>query len=113
MRRSVAKRLAGPGVQKLTGLVLLRMTRMNLLPDVLRVLDHSLSLKGRALAFQGNTRLLGDLPELDSMAVLAFIEGLESHFGVTFRDDSITSDSFATVDSVCALVQSAIDEQGT
>jgi acyl carrier protein len=89
------------------------MPRMNLLPDVLRVLDHSLSLKGRALAFQGNTRLLGDLPELDSMAVLAFIEGLESHFGVTFSDDSITSDSFATVDSVCALVQSAIDEQGT
>ena len=53
---------------------------------VLRVLDEALHLQEQALAFDVNTPLLGSLPELDSMAAVALITGLENHFGVTFDE---------------------------
>lgn len=77
---------------------------MPVLQDVLHVLDHALQLQGRALAFDAQTPLLGDLPEMDSMAVLAVLTGLEDHFGVAFDDADIQGDVFATVGSLCDLV---------
>ena len=53
---------------------------MTMIEQVLRVLDDALSLQGRASHFERDTPLLGALPELDSMAVLALITGLEGHF---------------------------------
>ncbi len=82
---------------------------MNLLPDVLRVLDNALQLQGRTDRFDQATPLLGALPELDSMAVLALVSGLEDHFGIAFSDDQLTGDSFATVGSLCDLVQDCLD----
>ena len=81
---------------------------MNLNDTVLRVLDDALNLKGRALAFDRSTPLLGALPELDSMAVLALITGLENHFGIAFQDDQLDGAAFATVGSVTALVEQAL-----
>lgn len=82
---------------------------MNLLPDVLRVLDDTLQLKGRSAGFNADTPLLGALPELDSMAVLALISGLEAHFGVAFSDEQLSGSSFATVGSLCELVAESLD----
>ena len=62
---------------------------MNLTEQVLHVLDGALRLQGRAAGFTRETALLGALPELDSMAVLALLTGLENHFGITFSDDVI------------------------
>lgn len=81
---------------------------MNLNDTVLRVLDDALNLQGRALAFKPNTPLLGALAELDSMAVLALITGLENQFGIAFQDDQLDGAAFATVGSVTALVQQAL-----
>lgn len=81
---------------------------MNHLPDVLRVLDDALQLQGRSAGFTADTPLLGALPELDSMAVLAVVSGLETHFGIAFRDDQLSGASFATVGSLCELVQSSL-----
>lgn len=77
---------------------------MSTLPSVLQVLDNALGLQGRALAFDRDTPLLGALPELDSMAVLALITGLEEHFGIAFGDDELEGSVFATVGSLCDLV---------
>ncbi|WP_439115346.1 acyl carrier protein [Hydrogenophaga sp.] len=85
---------------------------MNVTEQVLRVLDEALSLQGRAQAFRRETPLLGALPELDSMAVLALITGLENHFGVAFSDDDMNGTVFATVGSVSDLVQQALNDQG-
>lgn len=85
---------------------------MNVTEQVLRVLDEALSLQGRAQAFDRETPLLGALPELDSMAVLALITGLENHFGVAFSDDDLNGTVFATVGSVSHLVQQALADQG-
>ena len=85
---------------------------MNVTEQVLRALDEALSLQGRAQAFDRDTPLLGALPELDSMAVLALITGLENHFGIAFNDDDLNGTVFATVGSVSDLVQQALADQG-
>jgi acyl carrier protein len=86
---------------------------MTVTPDLLRVLDDALNLQGRALGFDAATPLLGALPELDSMAVLALITGLEAHFGIAFSDDDLNGAVFATVGSLSELVEQALAGQGT
>jgi acyl carrier protein len=85
---------------------------MNVTDTVLRVLDDALSLQGRALTFDRGTLLLGALPELDSMAVLALISGLENQFGIAFQDDQLDGAAFATVGSLSALVEQALADAG-
>jgi acyl carrier protein len=86
---------------------------MNVMEPVLRVLDDALNLQGRALGFTRDTRLLGALPELDSMAVLALINGLENQFGLAFSDEDLQGSHFATVGSLCELVQQTLLAQQT
>jgi len=86
---------------------------MNVYEQVLRVLDEALNLQGRTSTFGPATPLLGALPELDSMAVLALITGLENHFGIAFNDDDLNADVFATVGSLSALVQHHLAGQAT
>lgn len=73
---------------------------MNIEQEVLRVLDEALSLNGRSAAFVRDTPLLGAIPELDSMAVVALITGLEERLGLEIDDDDISGDTFATVGSL-------------
>lgn len=73
---------------------------MNVQREVLRVLDGALSLGGRASAFQRETRLLGSMPELDSMAVVNLITSLEEALGISVGDDEIDGETFATVGSL-------------
>lgn len=72
--------------------------------EVLRVLDEVLSLGGRAMSFSPATPLLGAIPELDSMAVVALITSLEERFGIMVDDDEISGDTFASVGSLGAFV---------
>lgn len=64
----------------------------------------SLQIQEKAKTFTDQTRLLGDLPELDSMAVLTVITGLEDHFGIVIEDDEISAETFETVGNLIALV---------
>lgn len=81
---------------------------MNVLPEVLHVLDEVLSLDGRASSFTPQTPLLGALPELDSMAVVALIAGLEDRFGIMVDDDDIDGATFATVGSLVDFVDGKV-----
>lgn len=72
--------------------------------EVKRVLRDTLQLGARVDTFTRSTRLLGALPELDSMAVVTVIAGLEETFGFAVADDEIDADTFATVDSLCVFV---------
>lgn len=78
---------------------------MDIKQEVLSILDEVLSLKGRADAFGVDTPLLGALPELDSMAVVAVITTLEERFGVIVEDDEIDGAVFATVGTLVDFVQ--------
>lgn len=75
-----------------------------ILKEVLSLLDEVLSLDGRAMGFSADTPLLGELPELDSMAVIAVIQAVEERFGIEVPDDEVDGNSFATVGTVVDFV---------
>lgn len=76
--------------------------------EVLAILDDVLSLKGRSAAFTLETPLLGALPELDSMAVVAVITTLEERFGLVVDDDEIDGAVFATLGTLVDFVQNKL-----
>ena len=78
---------------------------MDVRSNVLAVLDDVLSLKGRSAAFGDHMRLLGGVPELDSMAVANLLTALEEHFGFTIEDDEIDGTTFETVGSLVGYVR--------
>ncbi len=73
--------------------------------EVLSILDEVLSLKGRSKGFTLETPLLGAIPELDSMAVVALLTTLEERFGFAVDDDEIDGSVFATVGTLVDFVQ--------
>ena len=77
---------------------------LNVTQEVLRVLDEVLSLNGRSAAFTRDTPLLGAIPELDSMAVVALITSMEDQLGIVVDDDDIDGATFATVGSLVDFV---------
>lgn len=77
---------------------------MTVTKDVLRLLDEVLSLNGRSSSFTSDTPLLGAIPELDSMAVVSLITGLEERFGIVIDDDDIDGSTFASVGSLAEFV---------
>ncbi len=81
---------------------------MNITKEVLRVLDEVLSLDGRSASFTRDTPLLGAIPELDSIAVVALITSIEVQFGLTVDDDDIDGSTFATVGSLADFVTSKL-----
>jgi acyl carrier protein len=78
---------------------------MNIHNEVLAILDDVLSLKGRSHSFTRETALLGAIPELDSMAVVALITSMEERFGFIIEDDEIDGAAFATVGTLSDFVQ--------
>lgn len=78
---------------------------MSTLEEVKTILGGSLQLGERAKALTAGTRLLGSIPEFDSMAVVSVITALEEHFGFTVQDDEIGADTFETVGSLNAFVE--------
>jgi len=78
---------------------------LNTEKEVLSLLDEILSLNGRSAEFSTNTPLLGAIPELDSMAVVALITGMEERFGFSVDDDEIEGSTFATVGSLVEFVE--------
>jgi acyl carrier protein len=82
---------------------------LNVQQEVLRILDEVLSLGGRARSFTPDTPLLGAIPELDSMAVVTLITSLEEQLGIVVDDDDIDGATFATVESLSAIVGAKLD----
>lgn len=76
---------------------------MHYLDTVNMIVTETLGLRGAAL--QAASPLMGALPELDSMAVLALIAALETHFGFAIDDDEIKARHFATLGSLTSFVQ--------
>lgn len=74
------------------------------IPDqVCQILRSALGLG--AMPLKQETRLLGSLPELDSMAVVNLIMALEQQFGFIVEDDEISAAHFATVGTLTSFVE--------
>jgi acyl carrier protein len=80
------------------------LTSPTLLDEVKAVLVDTLGIADRAASIDATTELLGNLPELDSMAVLELVAALEQRFGITVDDDDVTAEVFETLDSLTAFV---------
>lgn len=76
--------------------------------EVLKVLDEVLNLQGRAAAMDRDSPLLGALPELDSIAVVAVITTLEERFEFTIDDDELDASRFETVGALTDFVTSKL-----
>lgn len=72
------------------------------------ILDQTLSLGPRAANLTPQTRLLGSIPELDSMAVVNILTAVEERFGITIEDDEINAQTFASFGSLIEFVDSKI-----
>ncbi len=79
-------------------------TTATTLDDVKALVAETLGIGDRLGSMDASTRLLGEMPELDSLAVAELIAGLESKFGVDVDGADITADVFETVGTLAAFV---------
>jgi acyl carrier protein len=81
---------------------------MNIQSDVIAILQLNLGLPPGEILPHPDTPVLGAIPEMDSMSVVGILAGLEEQYGVTFDDDEINADIFATVGSLTTFVESKL-----
>jgi len=72
--------------------------------DVKALVVEVLGLQDRAATLSASTGLLGSLPELDSMAVVALVTELEERFGITVDEADISAETFETIGTLAAFV---------
>ncbi len=70
---------------------------MDVKAELLSLLDAALHLEGRSSSFDEQTPLLGALPELDSMGVVALLTAFEDRLGFAVDDDEIDGSVFQTL----------------
>lgn len=68
------------------------------------LLGEVLQLGDRVDGLDGETPLLGGIPELDSMAVVTVITTIEERFDITVEDDEVSAELFETIGSLAAYV---------
>jgi len=83
---------------------------MAIIDDVKNVLKEVLQLGDEVNSFDLDTPILGSIAEFDSMAVVSVITALEENYGFEVDDDEIEGETFETLGSLTAFVQSKLDE---
>ena len=83
---------------------------MEVIEEVKAVITDSLQLGPRADSLTAGTPLLGNLPELDSMAVVTVITALEERYGFFVEDDEISAETFTTLGSLAQFVSAKLVE---
>ena len=78
---------------------------METIDAVRSVLRDALHLGDRAARLGPDSRLLGSLPEFDSMAVVTVVTMIEDQFGITVADDELSAEVFGTVGSLCSFLE--------
>ena len=77
---------------------------MNHVERVRGILRDALQLGARADALTADSRLLGSIPEFDSMAVVTVVTMLEEEYGFTVNDDELSAEVFETLGSLGQFV---------
>jgi acyl carrier protein len=78
--------------------------------EVVAVVESVLDLRGRGGTLGTSSRLLGHVPELDSMAVATLITSLEERFGFTIADDEIDGSAFQTIGTLVEFVNGKLGQ---
>lgn len=77
---------------------------MDYLKQVIAIADDVLVLGGRYAKAGRDEALLGAVPELDSMGVVALIAALEERLGLSVEDDEVDGSVFASFGSLADFV---------
>lgn len=77
---------------------------MKYLEEVKIILSDTLNVANMRQSLHAESPLLGNIPELDSMAVISLIAALEDHFGICMADDEINGATFATLGSLAEFI---------
>ncbi|MDV6344259.1 acyl carrier protein [Nitrosomonas sp. Is37] len=78
---------------------------MQHLEEVKNILVDVLNLEERKNSLREDTVLLGNIPELDSMAVVNVITALEEYYDISINDDEISAKTFETLGSLTSFVE--------
>lgn len=70
---------------------------MDLTKTLARILSAQLGPDYPAEGFKPDSALLGEIPELDSMAVVGILAAVEDETGISIPDDEVSADVFATL----------------
>lgn len=73
-----------------------------------QILRDTLQLGPRADALTPASRILGAIPEFDSMAVVTVLTMIEDEFGLTIEDDEVSAESFETLGSLVSFVDAKV-----
>jgi acyl carrier protein len=74
------------------------------LDEVKDLVAKALGVEDRIDSMDASTPLLGEMPELDSLAVVEIAAGIEEKFHFQVDDTSFTAEVFETLGSLAAFV---------
>ncbi len=77
------------------------------LDDVTHIVRQTLQLDD-SKTLGVDTRLLGEIPEFDSMSVVTVLVALEEQFGFYIDDDDVSAETFETVGTLLDFVQAKL-----
>jgi acyl carrier protein len=78
--------------------------RVSSLDEVKALVAETLGIEDRLGSMDASTRLLGELPELDSLAVVALASEIENRFGFIIDDADFSAEVFETLGTLTAFV---------
>ena len=73
---------------------------------VKEVLGRTLDIEDRVADMDASTPLFGELPELDSLAVVELATALEDRFEITIDDDNFSGEIFESLGNLTEFVES-------
>ena len=76
-----------------------------------KILSDVLGLGERLNSMTNDTFLLGNIPELDSVAVITIILALEEDFSISIKDDEINAQTFQTLGTLVNFVEKKLAEK--
>ena len=74
------------------------------LDEVKELVAKTLGIEDRIGSMDASTPLLGEMPELDSLAVVDIAAGIEDRFNFQIDDADFTAEVFETLGSLAAFV---------
>lgn len=83
---------------------------VNVEREVLNILRSTLGLDAANSKLDAGSALLGNVAELDSMAVVTVLTAIEERFGFVVDDDEVDGRTFATVGSLVGFVQAKLGQ---
>ncbi len=84
---------------------------MNHTIKIKKILADVLGLDERISLMTTDTFLLGNIPELDSVAVVTIILALEKNFSISINDDEISAQTFQTLGTLINFVENKIAQK--